>query len=314
MMLREQFAWSEKYRPQSLADCILPASVASSLQGIVSQGNMPNLLFTGKPGVGKTTSAKAICRDIGADVLVINASNENGIAVLRDKITDFASSMSFGGSRKFVILDEADYLNAQSTQPALRAFIDESALNCGFIFCVNYPDRIIDPLKSRCSIVDFKIPAAEKKDVLKGLFKRCTDILTAENVTFDKAIVAGVVQMYYPDFRRVLNELQRYSSTGALSEAVLSQLADKDIVELFTALKSKDFTTVRKWVGNHEDLDLSTFYHMMMEQVLTRIDESSRAQIIVILADYSYRASFAVDKVLNQLACLVEIMHEAKFK
>lgn len=313
-MSREQFVWTEKYRPQTLDDCILPTNVMGTLQGIKTKQDMPNMLFSGKAGVGKTTVAKAICRDLDVDVLVINASDENGIAVLRDKIKDFASGMSFTGKRKYVILDEADYLNAQSTQPALRAFMDESSLNTGFIFCVNYANRIIDPLRSRCSYVDFKIPAEERKTIMHGYLRRACDILTTEQVTFDKAVIAGAIQMYFPDFRRILNELQRFSMGGTLSDGILSQLSDKDISELFKALKGQDFTALRKWVADHEDMDEATFYRMMQEQVLTRLDPSSISQTIVLLADYAYRVAFSADKMLNQLACLVEIMHEAKFK
>jgi DNA polymerase III delta prime subunit len=314
MEQREHFAWVEKYRPHTLDECILPTSVKQTLMSAVQQKDTTNLLLVGRAGTGKTTVARALVRELGADALVINASEENGIDVIRGKIKDYASTMGFSGGRKYVILDEADYLHPQSTQPALRAFIEEFSKTCGFILTANFPQRIIAPLHSRCAIVDFKIPSSERATVAAAFAKRVMDILTKEGVTFDKKVVQQVVALYFPDFRRVINELQRFSAGGALSEAVLSQITDKDVAELFGALKSQDFGVVRKWVALHDDMDSAAFYRMLTERIPKEVCESSLAEIIVTMADYSYKSGFCADPQLNNLACLVEILHNAKWR
>ncbi len=318
MQPREQFVWVEKYRPQTLKDCILPKAVEATLAGALLQQNTPNLLLTGKAGVGKTTVATAITRELEAEVLMINGSGGSataGIDVLHSQIREFASAMSLADTRKYVILDEADYLNPTSMQPALRNFMEEFAHTCGFILTANFPSRIIQPLHSRCSVMDFKIPSAERQDIMTRFAKRAFEILTAEKVTFDKKIVANVVAMYFPDFRRILNELQRYSSSGTLSEAILAQLTDKDVNELFTALKSREFSSVRKWAALHDDMDDTSFFRMLSDQLPKQIkDGQPLSEIIVRIGDYNYRAGLCADKQLNTLACLVEIMHEAEWK
>lgn len=314
MAAREQFVWVEKYRPQTLKECILPEAVEQSLTGILSQQDTPNLLLTGKAGTGKTTVAKALARELDAEVMVINASEENGIDVIRTKIKDFASALSLSDQRRYVILDEADYLHPTSTQPALRAFMEEFSQTCGFILTANFPSRIINPLHSRCSVVDFKIPSAERATIASRYTKRALEILTTEKVTHDKKVVANVVAMYFPDFRRVLNELQRYSATGTLSEAILSQLTDKDITELFTSLKAREFSGVRKWIATHDDMDETTFYRMLADNVPKQVKESALPELIIQMADYGYRAGLCADKQLNALACLTEIMHSAEWK
>ena len=312
MSLREHFAWVEKYRPQTLADCILPAAVKATLEAAIKQQNVTNLLLTGRAGTGKTTVAKAIVRDMGADALTINASEEGNIDTLRSRIKDYASTMTLGGGRKYVILDEADYLTA-ATQPALRAFMEEFAKNCGFILTANFPQRIIAPLHSRCSVVDFKIPALERPGLMQAFWKRACDVLKQEGVTHDPKVVSQVIALYFPDFRRVLNELQRFSASGELSQAILSQLTDKDVADLFAALKAKDYAKMRKWVVNHEDMDSTAFYRMLGEHVPKQVDISSLPELIVLMADYGYRAAFCADSQLNTLACLVEIMSGAKW-
>lgn len=310
---REQFAWCEKYRPQTIDECILPQAVKATMMGILNQKDTPHLLFTGRAGVGKTTVAKALVRELGADALVINASEENGIDVLRYKIKDYASSMSFEGGRKFVILDEADYLTP-ATQPALRGFMEEFSQTTCFILTCNMLQRIIVPLQSRCSIVDFKIPSAERAAIATAFWARALDILKKEGIKPDSKVVSQVIAIYFPDFRRVLNELQRFSSSGELSEAILSQITDKDISELFDALKSANFGVVRKWVALHDDMDSTAFFRMLADQVPKKVDESCLAEMIVGMADYGYKAGFCADTQLNNLACLVEIMHNAKWK
>lgn len=318
MQPREQFVWVEKYRPQTLKDCILPTAVEASLRGILSQQNSPNLLLTGKAGTGKTTTALAITRELDAEVLMINGSGGSttaGIDVLHSQIREFASAMSLSDTRKYVILDEADYLNPSSIQPALRNFMEEFAHTCGFIMTANYPTRIIQPLHSRCSLVDFKIPSAERQDIMARFAKRAFEILTTEKITYDKKVVANVVAMYFPDFRRILNELQRHSSSGTLSEAILAQLTDKDIHELFLALKSREFSTVRKWAAAHDDMDDTAFFRMLSDHLPKQIkDGQPLSEIIVRIGDYNFRAGLCADKQLNTLSCLVEIMHEAEWK
>jgi DNA polymerase III delta prime subunit len=315
MQPREQFVWVEKYRPQTLDQCILPAAVTASLNGILSQQNIPNLMLVGKAGVGKTTVAKALVRQLDSEAMVINASEENGIDVIREKIRDFASALSLTESRKYVILDEADYLHPSSTQPALRAFIEEFSATCGFILTANFPARIIGPLHSRCSIVDFKIPSAEKSAIAKRYMGRVETILTDEGVNYNQKLVANVVALYFPDFRRTLNEIQRHSSSGTLSEAILSSLTDKDINDLFVALKAREFSGVRKWAALHDDMDDVTFFRMLSEQLPKYIkDGQPLSEVIVRVGDYNYRAGLCADKQLNTLACLVEIMHEAEWR
>lgn len=314
MEQREEFVWCQKYRPKTLVECILPRAVRETLRGVLAQKDIPNLLLTGKAGTGKTTVARALIYELGAECMTINASDENGIETLRVKIKEFASAMSFdGNNRKVVLLDEADYLS-NATQPALRAFMEEFSRNCGFILTANFPQRIIQPLHSRCSLVDFKIPGAERVEVATQFANRACDILTQEKVTFNKRIVQQVVVNYFPDFRRVLNELQRFSATGMLSEAILSQLSDKDVAELFMAVKAKDFTTIRKWVANHEDVDAAAFFRMLLEQVPKKVTDDCLPQLIVMMADYSYKSGFVADPQLNMLACLVELMHDGSFK
>jgi len=311
---REHFAWVERYRPQTLDECILPKSVKDSLVAAVQQKDTTNLLLVGRAGTGKTTVARALIRELGADALVINASEENGIDVIRGRIKDFASTIGFAGGRKYVLLDEADYLHPQSTQPALRAFIEEFSKTCGFILTANFPQRIIGPLHSRCAVVDFKIPTLERPGIAKAFWMRCMDILKKEGVTADPKIVSQVVAIYFPDFRRVINELQRFSSSGTLSDAILSQITDKDINDLFAGLKAQDFGLVRKWIALHDDMDSTAFYRMLSDNILKHVDESSLPEMIITMADYSYKAGFCADQQLNNLACLVEILHNAKWR
>lgn len=310
---REYFVWVEKFRPQTIDECILPDGVASTLRGILETGDLPNLLFAGGAGVGKTTVARAIARQLDMDVLLINASNDNGIEVLRTKLTDFASAMSFEGKRKMIILDEADYLTP-AVQPALRGFIEEFAGSTIFVLTCNHPNRIIAPLQSRCSIVDFKITKSERPKVMQRMFTRLSQILTQEQVTFDKALLAEVVKLHFPDMRRMLNELQRFSLSGTLSGEICAQVSAKDIDALYTILKSKDFTKLRKWMSEHDDMSSAAFYRTISDTLPERCAPESLPEAIVLIADYSYRAAFAADASLNHLACLTELMSGTRWK
>jgi DNA polymerase III delta prime subunit len=313
MAPREHFAWVEKYRPQTLDDCILPDSIKQTFNGILSQKDTPNLLLTGRAGVGKTTVAKALCQMLDVDFLCINASDSSGIDTVRGTIKDFASSLSLDGRRKYVILDEADMLTF-TAQPALRSMMEEFARQCGFIFTANYPARIIPALHSRCSLVDFKIPVSERPAIAEAFAKRVIYILNTEHIKFDQKVALGVVKMYFPDFRRTLNELQRFSSTGALSDAILSQMSDKEVGELFAALKSKEYGLIRKWVYSHEDLDPAAFYRTLSDNLLARFESESLPSVTLAIANYDWQSALCADKQLNALACLVELQNDARFK
>lgn len=313
MNQREMFAWVEKYRPQTVAECILPSAVRAAFEGMLKQKDMPHLLMCGRAGTGKTTVAKALARQLDMDVMVVNGSDTGGhIDTLRTTIRDFASCMTLNGNRKMVVLDEADYLT-QATQPALRAFMEEFTRTTCFVLTCNYPAKLIDPLKSRCSVIEFKVPAKERVAIASEFAQRACDILTAEHVTFNKAVVQQTVVMFFPDFRRALNELQRFSASGELSEGILSQLSDKDVADLFDTLKAKDYNRARKWIISH-DMDESSFYSMLFEHTHKYVHAESLNDMTCMMADYSYRAGFCADKVLNALACLVDLMSVARFK
>lgn len=309
---RDFFVWTERYRPQTIEDCILPEGITESLRGILASEDLPNLLLVGNAGVGKTTVARAIARELDMDVLIVNASDENGIDVLRTKLKDFASSMSFDGKRKMILLDEADYLSP-AVQPALRGFMEEFASTV-FVLTCNHANRIIAPLHSRCSVVDFRIPKSERPKIMQRMFKRLSDILTRESVTFDAALLADAVKLYFPDMRRMLNELQRFSITGTLSSEICSQISDKDISDLYTILKAKDFNKLRKWISEHDDMSSSAFYRTLSDTLPERAAPESLPESIVILADYAYRSSFCADASLNHLASLVELMAATRWK
>jgi DNA polymerase III delta prime subunit len=310
--MMKEFLFVEKYRPSRIDDCILPASIKKSLKDMVSQGELPNLLFCGPAGCGKTTAALAMCDEVGADVLFINASLENGIDVLRTKISQFASTISLTGAKKMVILDEADYTNPQSLQPALRGFIEEFSNNCRFIFTCNFKNRIIEPLHSRCAVIEFKIDNKEKPTVAAEFFKRILSILQIENIQYDKRVVAELVNKHFPDFRRVLNEIQRYSAGGTIDSGILVDLTEDNYKLLFKLLTEKNFTEVRKWVALNNESDTQLF-RAIYDHSAQFIDKPSIPQLVLILADYQYKAAFVVDKEINLMACMTEIMSSCKF-
>ena len=310
----ETFLWVEKYRPTTIDACILPNSLKESFSEFVKDKHIPNLILSGGPGVGKTTVAKAMVEEIGATWMMINGSEESGIDVLRTKIKNFASTVSLEGGRKYIILDESDYLNPQSTQPALRGFMEEFHKNCGFILTCNYKNRLIEPLHSRCSVVDFIIPKSDKPKLASDFFSRVQTILKDENVKFDQKAVAELLNKYFPDWRRVLNELQRYSASGQIDAGILVNLSEVNINELMESLKKQEFTNVRKWIVNNLDNDPIRIFRRVYDSLYDHIDKSTIPHAVVILAEYSYKSAFVADQEINLLACMTEIMAQVKFK
>ena len=310
----DDFLWAEKYRPTNIDECVLSISLKDTFREFVQQGDIPNLILSGGPGVGKTTAAKALIEELGLTYMMINGSEESGIDVLRTKIKNFASTVSLHGGRKYLILDEADYLNAQSTQPALRGFIEEFSANCGFILTCNYKNRLIEPLQSRCSTIDFSVPKVEKKELAEQFFKRVLDILSKEEVKYEPKAVAEVINKFFPDWRKVLNELQRYSSSGRIDAGVLVDLSDVNIKELMHFMKGKEFTNVRKWVVDNIDNDPTRLFRHIYNNLYSYVDGSSIPHAVVILGEYQYKAAFVADQEINTLACLTEIMSRVKFK
>jgi DNA polymerase III delta prime subunit len=310
----EMFLWVEKYRPQKIDDCVLPQALKDTFRQYVEQGELPNFLFTGSAGVGKTTIAKALCNEIGAEFMMINGSEESGIDTLRTKIKGFASTISLTDAKKVVILDEADYLNANSTQPALRGFIEEFANNCRFILTCNFKNRIIEPIHSRCSVVEFKIDSKDKQEIAATFFKRAVSILKQEQIEFDPKVVAELITKHFPDYRRILNELQRYSVSGKIDSGILVNMSEESFKGLIKLLKDKDFTEVRKWVSKNSDSDTTSLFRELYDSAATTIEPNSVPQLVLILADYQYKAAFVADHELNIMAALTEIMAQCKFK
>lgn len=311
--MNEQMLWVEKYRPNKVEDCILPDSIKSTFQEYVNKKEIPNLLLSGSAGVGKTTIAKALCEEVGCDYIVINGSDESGIEVLRNKIKQYASTVSLAGGRKVIIIDEADYLNPNSTQPALRGAIEEYAGNCSFIFTCNFKNRIIDPIHSRCAVVDFKINGSKPK-MAAQFFKRVEWILNQEKVTYDKPVVAEIITKYFPDNRRILNELQRYSVGGTIDKGLLASVSNVQLTELINSLKGKNFAGTRKWVTNNLDNDPVRIFRTMYDKLYEVLKPNSVPQMVLILAKYQYQAAFAADHEINLMACLTEIMVNCEFK
>ena len=311
--MNQEFLWVEKYRPNKIEDCILPDTIKKSFLEYVKQGEIPNLLLAGTAGVGKTTIARALCEEIGCDYIIINGSDESGIDVLRNKIKNYASSMSLTGGRKVIILDEADYLNPNSTQPALRGAIEEFSSNCSFIFTCNYKNRIIEPLHSRCAVVEFKIQNGQKAKMASQFFKRVEWILGQENIQYSKEVVAAVITKHFPDNRRILNELQRYATSGTIDEGILGSVADVQISGLIKAIKEKDFGSARKWVALNLDNDPVRIYRKIYDALYEFLKPNSIPQAVLILAKYQYQAAFCADQEINLVACLTEFMIECEF-
>jgi DNA polymerase III delta prime subunit len=309
----DHLLWTEKYRPQSIEECILPDRLKKPFQEYVNQKNIPNLLLHGGAGVGKTTVAKAMCNEIGCDFMVINGSDESGIDTFRVKIKNYASSMSFAGGRKVIIIDEADYLNPNSTQPALRNAIEEFAVNCSFIFTCNYKNRIIEPLHSRCAVIDFGLKNGEKAKMASAFFKRIQSILQSESVDYEDKVIAELVKKHFPDFRRIINELQRYSQLGKIDTGILAQISDVSITEIVKHLREKDFSSIRKWAATTE-IDASTLFRKLYDALYDVMKPQSIPKAVLILADYQYKQAFVVDQEINLVACLTELMVECDFE
>lgn len=306
--------WVEKYRPQRIDDTILPAKTKAMFKKFVTDDSVPNLLLSGGPGVGKTTIAKAMLEEMGCDYIVKNGSLNVNIDTLRYDISTYASAVSLSGGRKYVIFDEADYLNAANVQPALRNFIEEYSSNCGFIFTCNFKNRIIQPLRSRLSEVDFSIETSDRPKLAMQFMKRVETILGMENVDYDKAVIAKVIQKHFPDFRRVLTELQSYAASGRIDEGIFVNLKQESLDEVFRLLKTKDFTNMRKWVANNSDQDMNEMFRRIYDMAADKVEMRSLPGFVVTMADYMYKANFVADLEVNMVAFLTEVMIEAEYK
>ena len=304
----------EKYRPKTIDECILPFSLKKTFNDIVSGGECPNLLLSGKAGTGKTSVARALCNQLGADWIIINCSEDGNIDTLRTKIRQFASTISLSDTKKVVILDEFDYSNAQSIQPALRGAIEEFAKNCRFILTCNYKNRIIEPIHSRCTCIDFSIPIKEKPQLAKDFLARCEFILKEEKIGYDKKVLTQLIIKHFPDFRRTLNELQRYSSAGTIDIGILSEVGDIKIKELMEHMKNKDFSAARVWVVSNIDNDPQHIFRKLYDGLYENLKSGSIPTAILALAEYQYKSAFVADQEINLVACVVELMMGCEFK
>ena len=306
--------WVEEYRPKTIDDCILPASLKTLFQSFIDKGEISNMLFSGTPGVGKTTVAKALCEQMNCDWIMINGSEEGGIYVLRNKIKNFASTVSLSGGKKVVILDEADYLNPQSTQPALRGFVEEFHKNCRFILTCNFKNRIIEPLHSRFSNIEFRINNKDKPKLASQLMDRAVYILKEQKIEYEDKALVGLITKHFPDFRKLINELQRYSVSGAIDAGILVNISDENLKSLTSHLKAKEFGDMRKWVVNNLDNDPVKIFRKIYDSLNTTLQPETIPHAILIIADYQYKSAFVADQEINLVACLTELMSQVKFK
>ena len=310
----DEFLWVEKYRPKTIDECILPDGLKETFRAFVSQNDIPNLILSGSAGVGKTTVARAMLDQIDADYIVINGSMNGNIDTLRTEILNFASTVSFTGRRKYVILDEADYLNANSTQPALRNFMEEFSRNCGFILTCNFKNRIIEPLHSRCSLIEFKITKDDLPKLASQFMKRIIHVLNTERITFDKSVVAELISKHVPDWRRVINELQRYSVNGSIDTGIFVNLSDDNIKVLVNYLKNKNFAEMRKWVAENSDTDTTTTFRKLYDMSNDVVKSNSIPELVLILDEYQYKAAFVADPEINLVAAFTRIMIDIEFE
>jgi DNA polymerase III delta prime subunit len=309
----DSFIWSEKYRPNTIEDCILPETVKNTFKEFVKKGEIINLLLSGNSGTGKTTVAKALCKELGCDYIIINGSEESGIDTLRTKIRQYASSVSLSGGRKVIIIDEADYMNANSLQPALRGAIEEFASNASFIFTCNFKNRIIDAIQGRCTTIDFALTAKEKMLMATQFLSRLKYILKNENIEYDEEVLIPLILKYFPNYRKTINELQKYSSSGKIDSGILAQIVDVDLKDLILYMKEKDFSKTKEWVSRNSDNDPSRIYRRIYDGLIKQLKSHSVPQLVLILAKYQYQHAFVADGEINLLACMVEILLECEF-
>ena len=312
--MNTDFLWVEQYRPKTIDDCILPDSLKTLFKSFIKKGELSNLLFSGTPGIGKTTVAKALCEELNCDWIMINGSEEGGIDVLRNKIKNFASTVSLSGGKKVVILDEADYLNPQSTQPAMRGFVEEFHKNCRFILTCNFKNRIIEPLHSRFSNIEFKVNPKDKPKLATKLFERAVYILKEQNISYEEKVLAELIKKHFPDFRKLINELQRYSVSGTIDAGILVNVSDENLKSLLTHLKNKEFSNMRKWVVQNLDNDPVKIFRKIYDTLYQSLEPSTIPIAILIIADYQYKSAFVADQEINLVACLTELMDRVKFK
>ena len=312
--MNTDFLWVEQYRPKTIDDCILPDSLKNLFSSFIKKGELSNMLFSGTPGIGKTTVAKALCEEMNCDWIMINGSEEGGIDVLRNKIKNFASTVSLSGGKKVVILDEADYLNPQSTQPAMRGFVEEFHKNCRFILTCNFKNRIIEPLHSRFSNIEFKVNPKDKPKLASRLFERAVYILKEQNVSYEDKVLVELITKHFPDFRKLINELQRYSVSGSIDAGILVNVSDENLKTLVTHLKNKEFGDMRKWVVNNLDNDPVKIFRKIYDTLYTNLEPSTIPHAVLIIADYQYKSAFVADQEINLVACLTELMSQVKFK
>jgi DNA polymerase III delta prime subunit len=311
--MMNEVLWVERFRPKTVQDCILPVELKNTFQQFVDRKEIPHLLLCGSPGVGKTTIARALCEEVGCDYMILNGSDESGIDTFRTKIKNYASSLSLMGVKKVVIIDEADYLNPNSTQPAMRSAMEEFAHNCTFIMTCNYKNRIIEPLQSRCAVIEFRLKPEEKPKMGREFMRRVDEILKTEKISYKLPVVAEVINKFFPDYRRTLNELQRYAVSGTIDEGILANVTDITIMELVKALKERNFRGMRQWVSQHGNDDSAQIFRKIYDSMYDVMKGETIPNAVVILARYQYQAAFVSDQELNLVACLTEIMGECEF-
>lgn len=312
--MSKEFLWVESYRPKTIEECILPDNIKKTFQKIVETGEMHNMMLCGTAGLGKTTVAKALCNELGLDYIMLNGSDEGRkIETIRGVVQQFASSVSLQGGYKVVIIDEADYMNAESVQPAMRNFIEEFSNNCRFIFTCNFKHKIMEPLQSRCAVIDFNISKKDTIPLLGKFMKRLKAILDTEKVEYDDKVLAEVIMKFAPDWRRVINECQRYAMNGKIDSGMLSVLEHSDLSPLIKSLKDKDFKKMRQWVADNIDAEPSAIYRKIYDGLYDHVSPGSIPQAVLILADYQYKDAFVADHELNTAACMTELMASVEF-